>query len=93
MLNMNTNANFHLTAIPFNVQQNWIGANLDIKIELYNSGATLIRSYDPVDILSVTIDTFLNGGTYYIKIHGAGNSNIGSYGSLGAYTLSGSYGS
>ena len=41
------NSNFHLTAIPFNVGSNYIGANLDIKLELYNSAATLIRTYDP----------------------------------------------
>ena len=38
---LNTNANFHLTAIPFNVQGNWIGANLDIRIELYNSSSNV----------------------------------------------------
>jgi hypothetical protein len=87
-----SNSNFHLTAIPFNVQGNWIGANLDTRIELYNSSATLIRDYNPLDILSITIDTILNAGTYYIKIYGTGNSNVGSYGSLGSYTISGSFG-
>ncbi len=89
---LNANANFHLTGIPFNVQGNWIGANLDIRIELYNSSLALIRDYDPKDYLTVTIDTVLNAGTYYIKIYGTGNYNIGSYGSLGAYTISGSTG-
>jgi Secretion system C-terminal sorting domain len=89
----NSNANFHLTAIPFNVQGNWIGANLDIRIELYNSSGTMIRDYDPMDILSVTIDTILNAGIYYIKVYGTGNRNIGAYGSLGLYTISGSLGS
>ncbi|MBL0182325.1 MAG: T9SS type A sorting domain-containing protein [Chitinophagaceae bacterium] len=83
------NTNLHLTAIPYNVSSNYIGANLDIRVELYNAAATLIRIYDPLTTMSVTIDTVLNAGTYYLKLNGTGNSNIGSYGSLGAYTLSG----
>jgi hypothetical protein len=90
---LTANSNFHLTAIPFNVQGNWIGANLDVRIELYNASATLIREYNPLTILSVTADTVLNAGTYYIKINGTGNSNIGAYGSLGSYTINGSFSS
>jgi hypothetical protein len=91
-LTLAQNSNFHLTAIPFNVANNWIGANLDIKLELYNSAATLIRTYDPLATLSVSVDTILTAGTYYFKVIGAGNLNTGSYGSLGEYTLSGTAG-
>lgn len=87
---LNSNSNFHVVATPFSVGANAAGANLDIAFELYNSNATLIRTYDPLTTLSVTVDTILNAGTYYIKILGTGNSNIGSYGSLGSYTISGS---
>ncbi|HQW84493.1 MAG TPA: T9SS type A sorting domain-containing protein [Ferruginibacter sp.] len=86
---LNQSASLHLTAIPFNVGANYIGANLDIRVELYNASATLITTYDPENTMSVTIDTFLTAGTYYLKIHGTGNTNIGAYGSLGAYTLNG----
>lgn len=86
------NTNFNLTAIPFNVSGNWIGANLDIRIELYSSPATMIRDYYPMNSLSVVIDTILNAGTYYLKVYGTGNSNIGAYGSLGSYTITGSLG-
>lgn len=86
---LNQSASLHLTAIPFNVGNNYIGANLDIRLELYNSSATLITTYDPENTMSVTVDTFLTAGTYYIKIHGTGNTNVGSYGSLGSYTLNG----
>ena len=86
-LTLTQNKNINLTAIPFNVSNNWIGANLDIKVELYSSPTTLIREYDPLGTLSITIDTILTAGTYYFKVIGAGNSNITSYGSLGAYTL------
>ncbi len=89
---LNANQNIHLTAIPFNVQANWIGANLDIRIELYNSSSALIRDYNPMSSLSITMDTILNAGTYYIKVYGTGNNNIGPYGSLGLYTISGTLG-
>jgi hypothetical protein len=84
-----TNSTIHVTAIPYNLASDYVGANLDIKVELYNAAGTLIRSYDPPATMSVTIDTVLNNGTYYWKIDGAGNVNIGDYGSLGAYTFSG----
>ncbi|HMK04760.1 MAG TPA: zinc-dependent metalloprotease [Ferruginibacter sp.] len=87
-----TNSNFHLAAVPFNVSGNWIGANLDIKIELYNASGSLITTYDPPASLSITIDTILNAGTYYLKVDGTGNLNTGEYGSLGAYSFTGAAG-
>jgi hypothetical protein len=83
------NASFHLTAIPFNVGANNLGANLDIKMEIYNGAGALINTYDPAAAMSVIIDTVLNTGTYYIKIDGSGNINTGEYGSLGSYTITG----
>jgi len=88
---LNFNSNFRLTVSPFSVASGSSGANLDVAVELYNSSATLIRTYDPLTTLSVTIDTILTAGTYYIKIFGAGNNNVGAYGSLGSYTISGSF--
>ena len=82
------NVNFHLDAVPYNIGSNYIGANLDMKIMLYN-GTTLIRTYDPPTAMSIAIDTVLNAGTYYFVVDGTGNSNTSNYGSLGAYTLTG----
>lgn len=90
-ITFNSNSNFHVVAAPYSVAANAEGANLDIAFELYNSAGTLIRTYNPLNTLNVTVDTILNVGTYYIKIMGAGNSNIGSYGSLGSYTITGSF--
>jgi hypothetical protein len=89
---LSANSNFHLSAVPFSVASNSAGANLDIRIELYSASAALIRDYNPQNTLSNTIDTILLAGTYYIKIFGAGNGNVGSYGSLGSYTITGSFG-
>lgn len=86
------NRSIHLSAIPGNVSSNWIGANLDIGIELYNSDSILIQDYNPLNTLTITVDTVLSTGTYYLKLYGTGNSNIGAYGSLGSYTLSGTLG-
>jgi hypothetical protein len=83
------NSSFHLTAVPYNVGANYVGANLDIKLQLFNNAGTLISTYDPENTLGVTVDTVLNNGTYYLKIDGSGNTNIGEYGSLGAYTITG----
>ncbi len=88
---LNSNSNFHIATAPFSVGAACSGANLDIVIELYSSPTTLIRTYNPITTLGVTVDTVLNAGTYYIKIMGGGNSNIGSYGSLGTYTITGSF--
>jgi hypothetical protein len=89
---LTANSNFHLTAAPYSVASNSAGANLDIAFELYSSPTTLIRTYNPMTTLQANADTILNAGTYYIKVMGAGNSNIGSYGSLGSYTITGSFG-
>ena len=86
------NGSLHLTAIPFNVSANNGGANLDIKLELYNNSGTLINTFDPVLSMGITIDTVLNSGSYFIKIDGSGNVNVGEYGSLGSYTISGTTG-
>ncbi|MBS1510167.1 MAG: T9SS type A sorting domain-containing protein [Bacteroidetes bacterium] len=82
-------SNMHITAIPYNVGANDDGANLDVKLEIFNNAGTLINTYDPQNVMSITIDSFFTAGTYYFKISGTGNANIGSYGSLGSYTLSG----
>ncbi len=86
------NSNFHFTAMPYSIGANSSGANLDVRIEIYNSPTSLIRVYDPSTSMSVTIDTVLTAGTYFIKINGAGNENTSSYGSLGSYTLNGNFG-
>lgn len=86
------NSNFHFTAMPYSIGANSSGANLDVRVELYSSSTNLIRVYDPLNSMSVTIDTVLNAGTYFIKISGAGNENTSSYGSLGSYEISGNFG-
>jgi len=87
-----SNGNLKMNAIPYSVGTDFSGANLDLKITLHNSKGTIIRTYNNVDSLNIRIDTTLNAGTYYIQIDGAGSiSNANDYGSLGAYTISGTF--
>ncbi len=82
-------AGLHLSAKPFSVAANDEGADVDLKIQLYNSAGALLRTYDPATTMSVSLDTSLNAGTYYIMVDGTGNANVSEYGSLGSYTLTG----
>jgi autotransporter-associated beta strand protein len=78
--------------------QTW-GGNLDAVLELYNSSQTLIASSNPLADTNATLTTSVPAGTYYLvlKPTGAGSplastpSGYTSYGSLGFYTLTGSY--
>jgi hypothetical protein len=86
------NSNFHLVATPYNVGAVMEGANLDIRLNLYNTAGVLLHAYDPATTMSVTVDTILNAGTYYVLLQGTGNANTSNYGSLGSYTLTGAAG-
>jgi hypothetical protein len=83
------NSNVHIDISPFSIATNNNGADLDVKVTLYNSAKTLINTYDPTDKMNVTIDTILNADSYYMVVQGAGNSNATDYGSLGSYTITG----
>ncbi|MFT3908916.1 MAG: T9SS type A sorting domain-containing protein [Ferruginibacter sp.] len=87
---LTANGNFHLDANPYSLSPgNNDGADLDIKLSLYDASLNLVKVYDPANKMSVTIDTALNAGTYYILIDGTGNANTGNYGSLGSYKITG----
>jgi chitodextrinase len=67
--------------------------DLDILAKLYNSGGTLINSYDP-NGLNSSISTSLAAGTYYISVDGTGVGNpavdgYSDYASLGSFFISG----
>lgn len=81
-----------LNVIPFNVGTGNNGANLNVKIILQDAKGTEIKTYDIADSMHARIDTTLSAGTYYVIIDGSGNVNAGNdYGSLGAYTIDGTY--
>jgi hypothetical protein len=83
------NSNFSIDVTPFSVAGNNEGADLDVKVALYNANKTLLATYDPENKMSVTIDTILNAADYYLVVQGAGNKNVSDYGSLGSYKITG----
>ncbi|MEO7294206.1 MAG: T9SS type A sorting domain-containing protein [Ginsengibacter sp.] len=86
-----TSGKLHLDAIPFSVGANLDGADLDIKLTLLNAAKQVIGTYDSTTLLNALIDTTLNAGTYYVSLQGTGNVNTTNYGSLGSYTISGTF--
>jgi hypothetical protein len=84
---------FNLSATPFNVGSGNVGSNLDLQVELMTSSNTVIRTYNPADLLSVAIDTTLNSGTYWLRMRGRGNAYTSEYASLGSYSLEGVFAS
>jgi hypothetical protein len=83
--------NFHLDAVPYSVGTNDAGSNLDIQLTLLDSAQHVISVYNPPLLLSSSIDTLLNPGTYYISVAGSGNLYAQGYASLGSYSLKGLY--
>jgi hypothetical protein len=81
----------HLDAIPYSVGANLDGADLDIKVTLLNSAMQVIGTYDSTTLLNAVVDTTLNAGVYYVSLQGTGNVNTTNYGSLGSYTVSGTF--
>ena len=87
--NIAANSNFHIDVTPFSIGINNQGADLDIKVSIYDATKTLISTYDPEDKMNVAIDTILYSGDYYLVVQGDGNKNVSGYGSLGSYSISG----
>jgi hypothetical protein len=83
------NSTLHIDATPFGSSNGNSGSNLDIKLLLYNQAKQLIRTYDPITSLSVSLDTTLKTGTYYLVLDGTGNAYANNYSSIGSYTLTG----
>jgi hypothetical protein len=81
--------NFKLTAVPQNVGAGNAGADMDIQVSLLDGNADTIGRYNPSLLLNAGIDTNLARGTYYLVTEGTGNANLGDYGSVGYYSLTG----
>lgn len=76
--------------IPASVSANNSGSNLDVEVQLFkknNNQVTQIGVYNPPTVLSASIDTLLNAGTYYLLVKSTGNEFSSGYGSLGEYSI------
>lgn len=80
---------FQLSAVPFNVGSSNAGANLDLKVTLYNGSQAMLNTYTSSSTLNVLIDTTLSTGTYYFKVEGTGNTYAPNYAIQGAYSVQG----
>lgn len=73
------------------------GGNLDVFIELRNSGGTLVATNNPASTTAAQIQASVSAGTYYLHVRNAGTgsptntnpSGYTSYGSVGQYFVSG----
>ena len=90
-INIAKNAALHLAVAPYAVGANNDGADLDVMVTILDSSMQVISVYDQPAILNVSVDTSLRAGNYYVVVQGAGNVNASNYGSLGSYSISGTY--
>jgi Metallo-peptidase family M12B Reprolysin-like len=88
---VSTFARLQLDAIPYNVGTGNSGSDLDLQVEVLDASYNSIGTYNPGNLLSSVIDTFVNAGTYYMRIDGKGNIYAPEYGSLGSYSLQATY--
>ena len=77
---------------PMHVGDGNAGANVDLKLTLFNHLGEILSVNNPPLSLSTGLDTMLSAGTYYIQVAGTSNSNLPAYGSLGYYSLQGTMG-
>jgi hypothetical protein len=83
---VNLSSSKTLSVIPFNVGAGNNGANVDIILKIYNTQNQLLASVnDPASLQAITS---LNAGQYYISVSATPNSNTGTYGMRGRYTIS-----
>lgn len=61
------------------------GANLDVRLFLYNSSNVQLAVDSPLTRLNARIGMNLSPGTYWFKVDGGGSANYSDYGSLGRY--------
>jgi len=87
--NLIVSGNLHVDAAPYNLGSSDAGSNLDMEIQLLNSSQAVVGTYNPDALLSASIDTMLNAGTYYLRVAGKGNIYAPEYASIGSYSIKG----
>lgn len=79
--------------LVLNIDPWFVGPNLDILAELYDSNGGLVASSNPTSALDATIARTIPAGTYTLSVEGIGNGNLttgySDYASLGRFTISG----
>ena len=88
---MPTYGRLQLNAIPYNVGSSNSGSDLDLQVEFLDGSYATVGTYNPGNLLSSLVDSFISAGTYYLRIDGKGNIYAPEYGSLGSYSLQATY--
>ena len=78
-----------LDIVPYSAAAGESGSNLDVEMKLFSSSRTLLKTYNPEEALSVSVDTTLPQGDYFVSVTGTGNKYTSDYASLGAYSMKG----
>lgn len=89
--------NVSITGSPYRCSAGTYGGNLDVKLELIDTSNTVVATANPTATTGATLSAAVAGGTYFVRVSGVGVGSplsatpdgYTSYGSLGAYTLSG----
>lgn len=71
-----------------NGNSGFAGANLDVKLKLFNASNTLLLADSGSTKLKALVGTTLPAGSYYFTIDGDKSANYSDYGSLGKYYVS-----
>ena len=69
-----------------------VGPNLDVSLELRDANGGIVAQSNPVELLGASLSANLDEGSYHLYIDGTGkdgSTGYPDYGSLGAWTLSG----
>lgn len=88
---LNTTGQMQLNAIPYNVGTGNIGSDLDMQVQLTDASLQVLETYNPGTLLSSIADTILNAGTYFLIVDGMSNQYASEYGSLGSYSIQGTF--
>lgn len=68
-------------------QGSYQGANLDVKLKLFNAAGTMLIGDSATNRLNALVGLTLSPGQYYFSVDGGSSNNYGDYGSLGKYYL------
>lgn len=88
-INVAMRSRLNSSIIPAHVGKNNSGANVDLFMTLVSSWGDTIGRYNPKTLLSASVDTVLEKGTYYFVADGTSNQFVSDYGSVGLYSLTG----
>lgn len=84
---LNSPKKIQIAANPFSVASGYVGANVDLQLEIINAAQNQTVMYNPENTVHVSVDSLLPAGTYYLRIAGSGNAFTPNYASLGLYEL------